>query len=210
MDGCRSPEPNDENNPQLETTSSDATDTKQTSADTASVGNGITDYDQTEKETVLMDLENDKLTVSNGVDNLCDLNLPVKNVLPCDTDGQTSVDSESLPDCTIEPSSFESVVCGNPELSEVKLDIEHNGVPGVKVIQSPMTSKLVLKNTFDLNLHPTAVETDVHIISDDSVKCESRACIMSFEISDSRSQVDQSAGGQTDSKTCGSQSLVMH
>ncbi|KAK1412564.1 hypothetical protein QVD17_33923 [Tagetes erecta] len=159
MDGCSSPEPN--NNPQFETTSSNATDYKQTSADTAGVGNDIIDYDQAEKETVQMDLENDKLTVSNGANNLCDLNLPVKNVLPCDTDGQTSVDSESFPDCTIEPSSFESMVCGNPESSEVKLDIEHHGVPGVKVKASPMTSNLVLKNTFDLNLHPTAVEADV-------------------------------------------------
>ncbi|KAI7755484.1 hypothetical protein M8C21_031658 [Ambrosia artemisiifolia] len=209
-DGCSSPKSNDENNRQVETTSSNATDYKQTSADTDGVNK------QTEKETVLMDccscpdLENDKLTISHGINGLCDLNLPIKNVLPCDTDGQTSVDSESFPDCAIEPSSLESVVCGNPESSELKLDVEDDGVPGVNVEQpSPTTSKLVLKNTFDLNLQPTAVETDTHIISDDSVQCESQACIKSFELSDSRSQVDQRAGCQTDSKTCESQPLVI-
>ncbi|XP_076931291.1 uncharacterized protein LOC143596391 [Bidens hawaiensis] len=187
MDGCSSPDHNDENTPQVETTSSNATDCK-----------------PMEKETVLTDccscpdLEN-----VNGVNNLCDLNLP---------DGQTSVDSESFPDCTIGPSSLESGVCGNPELSELKLDAEaeDDGVPVVKVNPSPLTSESVLKNTFDLNLDPTVVETDVHIIIDDSVQCEPRPCVKSFELSDSRSQVDQSAGGQTDSKICECQPLVMH
>ncbi|KAI3760109.1 hypothetical protein L1987_50499 [Smallanthus sonchifolius] len=194
-DGCSIPEPNDENNPQFETASSNATDYQQTSADTAGIGKDIIDYKQTEKETVLMDccscpdLEDDKLTISRGVNSLCDLNLPVKNVLPCDTEGQTSADSGSFPDCTFEPSSLESAVCGNPESSELKLDVENDGVPEVKVKSPQLTSKLVLKNTFDLNLHPTAVETDVHVISDDSIQCETRACIKSFELSDSRSQL---------------------
>ncbi|KAI3806007.1 hypothetical protein L1987_21896 [Smallanthus sonchifolius] len=194
-DGCSSPEPNDEDNPQFETASSNETDYKQTSADTAGIEKDIIDYKQTEKETVLMDccscpdLEDDKFTISRGVNSLCDLNLPVKSVLPCDTEGQTSVDSGSFPDCTFEPSSLESAVCGNPESSELKLDVENDSVPGVKVKSPQLTSKLVLKNTFDLNLHPTAVETDVHIISDDSIQCESRACIKSFEPSDSRSQL---------------------
>ncbi|XP_076929281.1 uncharacterized protein LOC143601752 [Bidens hawaiensis] len=184
MDGCSSPDRNDENTPQVETTSSNATD-----------------YKQTEKETVLTDccscpgVEN-----VNGVNNLCDLNLP---------DGVTSVDSESFLDCTIGPSSLESGVCGHPELSELKLDAEDDGVPVVKVNPSPLTSNSVLKNTFDLNLHPTAVEPDVHIISDDSVQCEPQACVKSLELSDSRSQVDQSAGGQTASKICESQPLVI-
>ncbi|KAL8224904.1 hypothetical protein R6Q57_017461 [Mikania cordata] len=147
---------------------------------------------------------------SNGIISVCDLNLPLKNVLPCDTDSQTSIDSESFPDCTIKPGSLESVICGNHESSELNLDVENDGVHGVEVEPSHLTSKLVLKNTFDLNLHPTAVETDLHIASDDSVQCESRACIKSYDLSGSRSQLDQTAGSQTDSKTCESQPLATH
>ncbi|KAF5785051.1 putative histone acetyltransferase chromatin regulator PHD family [Helianthus annuus] len=209
-DGCSRPKPNDENNPQVETTSSNATDCKQTSVDTTGVGKDIIHCQQAGKETVLMDcsspepdLENDKLAISHGVNGLCDLNLPVKDVLPCDIDGQTSVDSESFPDCAIDPSSFESVICENRGSSELKLDVEEDGVPVVNVEPSLLTSKLVVKNTFDLNLQPAAVETDVHIVSDDSVHCESQASVKSFEI------VDQSAGGQTDSKTSESQPLVI-
>lgn len=138
----------------------------------------IIDYKKTEEEeTVLTDrcsgphLGNDKLII-------CDLNFPIKNVVQSDTDGQTSVDSESFHDCTAGLSSMDSTSFENH--------------------QFPLTSKVVPKNMFDLNLHPSVVETDMHIVSDDS-----QVCIKSFELSDS------SAAGQPDSKPCESQPFVM-
>ncbi|KAJ0691810.1 putative histone acetyltransferase chromatin regulator PHD family [Helianthus annuus] len=163
------PEPKDENNPQLEATSSNAIDYDQTPTRTAGIS-----YEQTEEATVGKKVIDDKITASNGVNGLCDLNLPVKNDFPCDTDAQTSVDSELFHDCTADPCSTDSVVCGNHQSPELTLDVENDGVPGVKVKPSPLTSILAFKNTFDLNLHPTAVETDVHIVSDDST--DSKTC----------------------------------
>ncbi|KAI7747804.1 hypothetical protein M8C21_010827, partial [Ambrosia artemisiifolia] len=217
------PEPNDEINPQLETTSPNAIDYEQIPARTAGIGEDgtsneqteeatvvkdVIDYNQREKVTLLVDscscpdLENDILTASNGVNGLCDLNLPVKNDLPCDADGQTSVDSEIFYDCAVDLCSTDSVVCGNQQSPDLILDAENVSVPGVKVKPSPLTSTSALKNTFDLNLHPTAVETDVHIVNDDYAQCEPQVYVKSFKLFDSRSPVDHSADSQTNSKTC--------
>ncbi|GKD76334.1 hypothetical protein Tco_1338955 [Tanacetum coccineum] len=125
--------------------------------DAAEDVNDVSDYKQTQE--VLMDrcscpsVKNDKLITSESVKGLCDLNFPLSNGGPCDTDGQ--VDSEPFQDGTNEPTSMDFMT------SEVK------------VKPSPLTSELVPKNTFDLNLQPSGVEIDMNILSDDSVQCES-------------------------------------
>lgn len=185
----------DTTDPNDESVGKDATEQMEESTG----GKDIMEYEQTEEPVVEEDvivthLENDNLINSHGANSLCDLNYPAKNLLSCDPDGgQISVDSESLTD---------SVTCVNHRLPALKLDIENDGV---KVKPSELISDLVPKNTFDLNLHPNVVETDMHhIIGDDS-----QVCIKSFEIRDSRLQVDHSAPSHTDSKPCESQPLVL-
>nr|GEV31086.1 hypothetical protein [Tanacetum cinerariifolium] len=126
--------------------------------DAADDVNDVSGYEQTTKE-VLMDrcscpsVKNDKLVTSKSAEGLCDLNFPLSNGGPCDTDSQ--VDSEPFQDGTNEQTSMDFMT------SEVK------------VKPSPLTSELVPKNTFDLNLQPSGVEIDMNILSDDSVQCES-------------------------------------
>nr|XP_043635552.1 uncharacterized protein LOC122606762 [Erigeron canadensis] len=197
VDGCSCLEPNDKYNSQLETTSSNATDYKEMPVDSSGGMKDLFEYEQTEGPTMGKDAyeeavepsgvkdvihpENDELVDSHGANSLCDLNFPATNVLPCDTDFQTSHDSDSFPSSTVEPNSMDSVNCGN--------------------YRSP---ELVPRNTFDLNLHPTVAETDMHIVSDDS-----QACTKSFEIFDSRSQVDHIPSIQPDAKSCERQTLVL-
>ncbi|GJZ13428.1 acyl-CoA N-acyltransferase with RING/FYVE/PHD-type zinc finger protein [Tanacetum coccineum] len=85
--------------------------------------------------------------------------------------------------------------------SEVRLsdDSEHKAVALVNdditvVKASPLTSKDVLKVAFDLNLLPAATDTDVQPIDDDdAILRDPQVCKNSFELSDSRAQVDKNA-----------------
>lgn len=155
---------NDENVTQLEIMSSkehagkdviESTEYNKKPVDAAEVVNDVSDYKQMEE--VLMDrrscpsVKNDKLIPSESLEGLCDLNFPVNNGGPYDTDVQ--VDSDPFQDGTNEPTSTDFMT------SEVKVKL------------SPLTSELVPKNTFDLNLQPTGVEIDMNILSDDSVQC---------------------------------------
>ncbi|GJW22368.1 acyl-CoA N-acyltransferase with RING/FYVE/PHD-type zinc finger protein [Tanacetum coccineum] len=69
---------------------------------------------------------------------------------------------------------------------------DNNQVAGSKL--SPLTSKDVLKVAFDLNLRPAATDTDVQPIDDDdAILRDPQVCKNSFELSDSRAQVDKNA-----------------
>lgn len=154
---------NDENVTRLEIASSkehagkdviESTEYNKKPVDAAEDVNGVSDYKQTD---VLMDhcscpgVKIDKLITSESPEGLCDLNFPVNNGGLCDTDGQ--LDSEPFQDGTNEPTSMDFMT------SEVKGKL------------SPLSSELVPKNTFDLNLQPTGVEIDMNILSDESVQC---------------------------------------
>nr|GEW13675.1 acyl-CoA N-acyltransferase with RING/FYVE/PHD-type zinc finger protein [Tanacetum cinerariifolium] len=78
-------------------------------------------------------------------------------------------------------------------------DSEHKVVALVNdditvVKASPLTSKDVPKVAFDFNLHPAATDTDVQPIDDDdAILKDPQVCKNSFELSDSRAQVDKNA-----------------
>ncbi|PWA77729.1 Ribosomal protein S13 [Artemisia annua] len=75
-------------------------------------------------------------------------------------------------------------------------DSEHKVVALVNdditmVKTSPLTSKDVPKIEFDLNLHPVATDIDIQPIDDDdAILRDPKVCKNSFELSDSRTQVD--------------------
>ncbi|XP_071715394.1 uncharacterized protein [Rutidosis leptorrhynchoides] len=146
-----------------------------------------------EPNVIVTDQKNDNSIDCHADISLCDLNYPV-NLVPCDTDGgQSSVDFESLTD---------PETCVNHRLPALKLDVE---IDGVKVKPSELTSELLPKNTFDLNLQPSVVETDMHDVNGD----DSQVCLKAFEVCESRLHVDHIVASQTDSKPCESQPLVM-
>lgn len=139
----------------LETTSSNAVGGYEEKppgvAKDASVG-----YEQMEEDIIIiMDNggcpEDDKLTNSNASDNLYDLNFPVKNI----------------PGCSIRPCS--TMTCGPHQP-------ENGDSVSVVVKESPLTSQLVPKITFDLNLHPTT--TVVDFVGDDSKPCDTRPLVL--------------------------------
>ncbi|KAL7582114.1 hypothetical protein Lser_V15G41716 [Lactuca serriola] len=146
----------------LETTSSNAVGGYEEKppgvAKDASVG-----YEQMEEDIIIiMDNggcpEDDKLTNSNASDNLYDLNFPVKNI----------------PGCSIRPCS--TMTCGPHQPSESESHVENGDSVSVVVKESPLTSQLVPKITFDLNLHPTT--TVVDFVGDDSKPCDTRPLVL--------------------------------
>ncbi|XP_024981127.1 uncharacterized protein LOC112517931 [Cynara cardunculus var. scolymus] len=145
-------------------------------------------------------LEKDKFMISDGANGLCDLNFPVKNdrCRFLETTGPISSDAKST-DVRTSDDSAADMTCelyGTPKL---ELDVENDGISAA---EASTTSKLAPKNTFDLNLHPTPVDTDSHIVGDNSLTNE--PCRTSFELSETRSRVDHG-----DSKSCDTQPLVI-
>lgn len=71
---------------------------------------------------------------------------------------------------------------------------EATDLESAKLIKpSSLTSKIVPKNTFDLNLQPGATDSDIQPIDDSSISRDQQVCKISFEPSDSRAQVDINA-----------------
>lgn len=212
MDVCSCPDPNNKTVSQFEPITSNAIDCNQRPADAPE--------ERTEEPTVLTDgcsrheeaaagipkdaLDHEPLEETTGLtgpkedvshleneNGLCDLNLPVKNDrcrVAKSTDVRTSDDSAA------------GVTCGLYGSPKLESDVENEGISGAEA--SPPGSKLAPKNAFDLNLHPNAVDTDTHIVGDDSLGNE--PCRTSFELSETRSRVEHG-----DSKPCDTQPLIM-